>query len=83
MEKNAVDQKYYALNNNEKWIEEWNTATLAVEDKRKYKTFDPTVFAWVPAYDNYDGTEKFWRNYELSRLTDDEWEALKKKGVLS
>ena len=22
----------------------------------------------MPAYDNYDGTEKFWRHYELSLL---------------
>ena len=26
------------------------------------------IFAWVPAYDNYDGVEKFWRHYELSLM---------------
>jgi len=31
-----------------------------------------TIHAWTPAYDNMDGGEKFWRMYELSRLTEDE-----------
>ena len=26
------------------------------------------VSAWVPAYDNYDSSEKFWKHYELSLL---------------
>ena len=29
------------------------------------------IFAWVPAYDNFDGSEKFWRHYELSLMDDD------------
>ena len=27
------------------------------------------ILAWLPAFDNYDGNEKFWRHYELSLLT--------------
>lgn len=30
------------------------------------------VHAWVPAYDNFDGSEKFWRHYELSLLDEDQ-----------
>ena len=26
------------------------------------------IDAWVPAYDNFDGSEKFWQHYELSIL---------------
>ena len=29
------------------------------------------IYAWVPAYDNYDGSEQFWRHYELSLITED------------
>ena len=32
----------------------------------------PRYHAWVPAYDNYDGTERFWRHYELSLMEDDQ-----------
>ena len=32
----------------------------------------PRYHAWVPAYDNYDGSEQFWRHYELSLLNDDQ-----------
>ena len=31
-----------------------------------------SILAWVPAYDNYDGSEKFWRHYELSLLDEDQ-----------
>ena len=35
------------------------------------------MHAWTPAYDNYDGSEEFWRMFELSRLTSQEKERLK------
>jgi hypothetical protein len=40
------------------------------------------VLAWVPAFDNFDGTERFWRHYELSQLTDDEKQKLLAIGKL-
>jgi len=41
------------------------------------------VHAWTPAFDNYDGSEKFWRMYELSRLTEDEKETIGKNLTLT
>ena len=41
------------------------------------------ILAWTPAYDNYDGTEKFWRHYELSLLDDSQKIKLKDDGHLS
>lgn len=44
-----------------------------------------TVHAWVPPVDNYDGSEVIWRMYELSRLSENDKNALKEKypGILS
>ena len=41
------------------------------------------ILAWVPAYDNYDGSENFWRHYELSLLDDSQKIKLKDDGHLS
>lgn len=41
------------------------------------------MHAWTPAFDNYDGSEKFWRMYELSRLTEDEKETIGKNLTLT
>ena len=41
------------------------------------------ILAWVPAYDNYDGSEKFWRHYELSLLDDSQKIKSKDDGHLS
>ena len=41
------------------------------------------ILAWVPAYDNYDGSERFWRHYELSLLDDSQKIKLKDDGHLS
>ena len=71
------------LNDNQDFIQEWNTAAEAVEGKREYAEFDPSVFGWVPAFDNYDGTEKFWRMYELSRLSDEDFTYLDEQEVLT
>ena len=30
------------------------------------------ILAWTPPYDNYDGSEKFWKHYELSLLDEDD-----------
>ena len=40
------------------------------------------IFAWVPAYDNYDGVEKFWRHYELSLMDEDQKKQLFDAGFL-
>lgn len=34
------------------------------------------INAWLPPYDNYDGSELFWRHYELSLLNQNELDAL-------
>ena len=36
-------------------------------DKIDYE-YGSRIHAWLPAYDNYDNTEQFWRHYELSLL---------------
>lgn len=55
------------------WVEEISKkAEAAILVKGNGASLD----AWVPAYDNYDGTERFWRHYELSRLTDGEKQRL-------
>ena len=56
---------YYPIS----WIEE-----IAIKAEAGYKTAgnEASVYAWVPAFDNYDGAEMFWRHYELSTLTEDE-----------
>ena len=43
--------------------DEYRTAEDAVTDKGAGQ-----IYAWVPAYDNYDGSERFWRHYELSLI---------------
>ena len=49
-----------------------DTAEKAVNAKaEKYGRGHSNILAWVPAYDNYDGSEKFWRHYELGLLDDD------------
>lgn len=40
------------------------------------------MHAWTPAYDNYDGTEKFWRMYELSRLDAEDKDMLEIEDVI-
>ena len=47
------------------------TAEKAVKEKADAYGRNSNILAWVPAYDNYDGSEKFWRHYELSQLDDD------------
>ena len=37
----------------------------------------------MPAYDNYDGSEKFWRHYELSLLDDDQKLQLNAQGYVA
>lgn len=58
------------------------TAEKAVKEKADVYGRGSNVLAWVPAYDNYDGTERFWRHYELSQLTDDEKQKLLADGFL-
>ena len=41
-----------------------------------------TILAWVPPYDNYDGTEVFWRRYELSLLDKDDKALLFEKELI-
>lgn len=43
---------------------------------------DVSVDAWVPAFDNYDGSERFWRHYELSLLEDAEKKVLLDNGSI-
>lgn len=42
----------------------------------------PRYHAWVPAYDNYDGTERFWRHYELSLMNDDQLAECLEEGII-
>ena len=48
------------------YADEYRTAEEAIVER------GPSVYAWVPAYDNYDGSEVFWRHYELSLLSSEE-----------
>ena len=43
-----------------------------MKSKELTATIGATVYGWVPPYDNYDGVERFWRMYELSRLSEEE-----------
>ena len=52
-------------------------AADAVSAKASNPSVGAVVHAWTPAYDNYDGTEQFWRMYELSRLDSDEKDKIK------
>ena len=56
---------------------EYNKAAEAVSAKASNPSVGAVVHAWTPAYDNYDGTEQFWRMYELSRLDSDEKNKIK------
>ena len=40
------------------------------------------MHAWTPAFDNYDGAEKFWLRYELSLLTDTQKLEMYDKGYI-
>ena len=53
------------------------------EKAEEYGRGTSNILAWVPAYDNYDGSEKFWRHYELSQLDDDQKLKLNEDGYLS
>jgi len=60
--------------------EEYRSAKEAIALKGE----GATVHAWMSPVDNYDGKEKFWRSYELSRLTMEEKDELSaKNGGLS
>ena len=60
------------------------TAELAVQEKAdQYGRGTSKILAWVPVYDNYDGTEKFWRSYELSQLEEDQLSKLNKDGFVN
>ena len=83
VEKNETDGKLYGLNGEEDFIAQWNQATEAVKAKQEWDDYNPQIFAWVPAYDNYDGTEKFWRMYELSRLSQENMDTLEEKNILT
>ena len=49
----------------------YETAESAVAEKTEDGfSQEANILAWVPAYDNYDGSEAFWRHYELSLLTE-------------
>lgn len=59
------------------------TAELAVQEKAdQYGRGTSTIYAWVPAYDNFDGSEKFWRTYELSQLEEDQISKLNADGFV-
>ena len=61
-----------------------DTAEKAVNAKaEKYGRGNSNILAWVPAYDNFDGSEKFWRHYELSLLDDDQKLKLYQDGYMS
>jgi len=62
------------------WIEE---VAIIAEDGYKARGNDALVYAWVPAFDNYDGTEMFWRHYELSTLNEDEKVILMENGGIN
>ena len=47
--------------------------------KTVYRESPAIIRAWLPAFDTYDGTENFWRRYELSRLTEDQKEVIKEQ----
>lgn len=66
-----------------KFEEEYVTAAASVKVKELNAQIGATVHAWTPAFDNYDGSEKFWRMYELSRLTEDEKETIGKNLTLT
>ena len=53
------------------WQELAETAEASALEKAEVYGRGSTILAWTPAYDNYDGTEKFWRHYELSLLNED------------
>ena len=40
------------------------------------------IDAWVPAYDNFDSSEKFWQHYELSILDNSQIDELIEKGSI-
>lgn len=44
---------------------------------------DSQILAWVPAYDNFDGSERFWRHYELSLMEEDQKRQLYDAGYLN
>ena len=52
--------------------DKYETAAKAVTERAEEMGRGSTILAWVPAYDNYDGSEKFWRHYELSLLDEDQ-----------
>ena len=59
------------------------TAEQAVREKAdEYGRGTSQILAWVPAYDNYDGSEKFWRHYELSLLDGAQKERLNEDGYV-
>ena len=49
----------------------YEIAEKAVTEKAEYYgRGTATIHAWTPAFDSYDGSERFWRHYELSQLDD-------------
>lgn len=48
---------------------EYEPFYTAAEEAVAKKGSQAYVHAWVPAFDNYDGAEKFWLRYELSLLS--------------
>ena len=51
-----------------------------MKSKEVDRNIGATVYAWVPPYDNYDGVERFWRMYELSRLSNEDKEIILANG---
>jgi len=66
-----------------KYVDEYTSAQKEIAAKQIHPEFQPVVHGWVPAYDNYDGAEKFWRMYELSRLDEEQLALLEKREVLT
>lgn len=84
VEHDPITGKLEALNDNQSYIDEWNTAHDAIKSIQRYPEHTPFILAWVPEYDGYDGEEsQFWRMYELSRLEKAEWDSLRAKNFLT